>query len=143
MHAVFDGKVTTVDRTHIAATTGPAYGAGIFVRAVSAELDPNAPGGVGCYYTHVTLGEGITENAIITRGQVVGEVVEVPGIPAHLHFAIAERRSGTNFGVDIFDLLLATANTSDVLTLTFSQDGSAPSSGSASEEHEPLVEPEN
>jgi hypothetical protein len=38
--------------------------------------------------------------------QDVGDVVEVPGIPPHLHFAIAERRGGTNFRIDIFDLLI-------------------------------------
>jgi murein DD-endopeptidase MepM/ murein hydrolase activator NlpD len=141
VHSVFDGKVTKVDRTHIDATTGPVYGAGIFVRAVSDVLDPDAPDGAGCYYTHVSLGPGITENALISRGDVVGEIVEVPAIPPHLHFAIAERRGGVNHGIDIFDLLVETAGSADVMTLTL--DGTTPQVTPATPDHEPLVEPEN
>jgi murein DD-endopeptidase MepM/ murein hydrolase activator NlpD len=145
VHAVYDGKITKIDRTHIGSATGPVYGAGIFVRAATATLDPNAAGGVGCYYTHVTLAPGITEGALVPRGEVVGEVIGVPGIPPHLHFAIAERRGGTNFGIDIYQLLLATAGTTDVTTLTFTQDGSPPAgslSGETPHEHEPLEEQE-
>jgi|AntDryMetagUQ255_1029468.scaffolds.fasta_scaffold01784_2 hypothetical protein len=40
----------------------------------------------------------------------------------------AERRGGSNFGVDIYDLLLESANTSDVARLTFFQDGNPPES---------------
>ena len=56
----------------------------------------------------------------------IGEVIEVGGIPPHLHFAIAERRGGTNFGINIFNWLLESANTQDVARLTFSQDGQPP-----------------
>lgn len=126
VHAVFDGKVTKIDRTHLHSTTGPSYGAGIFVRAANDDLDPDGPGGVGCYYTHLTLPEGMTEGTMIARGDAIGEIIEAGGIPPHLHFAIAERRGGKNFGIDIFDLLLESANTEDVARLTFSQDGSPP-----------------
>lgn len=95
---------------------------------MSDVLEPDDPAGGGCCYTHVTLASGITQGAILARGQDVGDVVEVPGIPPHLHFAIAERRGGTNFGIDIFDLLIASANSSDVARLTFFQHGRPPDS---------------
>jgi len=126
VHAVYDGKITKIDVTSLDSTTGPSYGAGIFVRAANDNLDPDAAGGVGCYYTHVTLAGGITEGAFIARGDDIGEVIEVGGIPPHLHFAIAERRGGTNFGINIFNWLLESANTQDVARLTFSQDGQPP-----------------
>jgi murein DD-endopeptidase MepM/ murein hydrolase activator NlpD len=144
VHAVFDGKVSKIDRTAIGATSGKVYGAGIFVRASGAGLDPSAGDGVGCYYTHVSLASGITENAMVAREQVVGEVVAVAGIPSHLHFAVGVRTNENYTGVNIYETLKATANTSDVTTLTISAGGGV-SGGSASfpDEHEPLVEQEN
>lgn len=66
------------------------------------------------------------EGTVIARGDAIGEVIEVGGMPPHLHFAIAERRGGTNFGIRIFDWLLESSNTEDVALVTFSRDGSAP-----------------
>jgi murein DD-endopeptidase MepM/ murein hydrolase activator NlpD len=144
VHAVFDGRVSKIDRTHIGSTTGPAYGAGIFVRASGPGLNPSAGDGIGCYYTHLTLGSGITEGALVTRGQVMGEIVAVPNIASHLHFAIGVRTSENYVGINIYETLKATANTSDVTTLTVSGGGGV-SGGSATtpDEHEPLVLPEN
>jgi hypothetical protein len=124
--AVFDGQITHLDTTHLDATSGGVYGAGIFVRATSDVLVPDAPGGVGCFYTHVDLGPGIAEGATIARGDVVGNIVESSGIPTHLHFATAERIGGVNHGVNIYDLLLSDTFASEAATLAFSQDGSPP-----------------
>ena len=127
VYSVFDGKITKVDSTHIASRTGPAYGAGVFVRAATDVLDPAAPGGVGGYYTHVKhLASGITEGAFISRGDEIGKVVKVPGIASHLHFAIAERRNGTNFGINIFRWLLESRNSTELARLTFLQNGQPP-----------------
>jgi murein DD-endopeptidase MepM/ murein hydrolase activator NlpD len=124
--AVFDGKVTKVDTTHLGVTSGGVYGAGVFVRASSDELDPDAPGGVGCFYTHIDLGPGIAAGATIARGDAVGNIVESAGIATHLHFAIAERIDGVNHGVNIYDLMLSDTFAVEVTTLAFSQDGSPP-----------------
>lgn len=129
VRAVFDAKVTKVDRTHLDATTGPLYGAGIFLRATSAGLEPDAPDGAGCFYTHVTLAPAIAEGALVARGDDIGEVIEVSGIAPHLHLAIAERRAGTNFGIDIFEHMIATANTTGATRLTFFADGRPPEIG--------------
>lgn len=143
VHAVFDGKVSKVDRTAIGVTSGKVYGAGIFVRASGPGLDPSAGDGIGGYYTHLSLGPGITEGAIITRGQLMGHVVAVAGIPPHLHFALGVRTSEKYVGVNIFELLDATGNTSGVKTITVTGSGGATGGSGSPDEHEPLVIPEN
>jgi murein DD-endopeptidase MepM/ murein hydrolase activator NlpD len=141
VHALFAGRVSTVDRTAIGATSGKVYGAGIFVRAAGDGLDPSAPDGVGAYYTHVTLDPAITEGTTVDIGQIIGDVVEVAGIPPHVHLAIAVRTADRYTGVDIYEQLEDTAGTTDPFTLVLSDDGTP--AATPEEEHDSLVEQEN
>jgi murein DD-endopeptidase MepM/ murein hydrolase activator NlpD len=128
VHSICDGRVTKLDLTHATPETftPKIYGAGVFVRATSAALNPDDPGGVGLFYTHIDVQPVIDAGADVVRGQVIGTVVGNPPTAPHLHFAIAERRGGQNFGVDIFQVLVEMANKPDLRTLSFFQDGSPP-----------------
>ena len=128
VRAICDGHITKLDLTHAspAQWTPKIYGAGVFIQATSNVLVAGAPGGVGMFYTHIEIAHGIAQGADVVRGQLIGRVVENAGTAPHLHFAIAERREGTNFGVNIYDLLRAMANHPGTRILTFFQDGRPP-----------------
>jgi uncharacterized protein (UPF0218 family) len=63
--------------------------------------------------------EDVTAGTVITRGDIVGEVVEVAGIPADLHFANRRARRRDQPRHFAFRWLLEIANTSAAGTLTF------------------------
>jgi murein DD-endopeptidase MepM/ murein hydrolase activator NlpD len=84
------------------------------------------------YYTHVDLAPSIAQDATVSRGQVLGNLVAVAGTPPHLHFALAERSGGENVGVDVVALLLRTADTPTITTLAFFQDGRPPQEAGSS-----------
>ncbi|MEV0360823.1 M23 family metallopeptidase [Nocardia sp. NPDC050697] len=121
VHAVFDGKVTDVKHP---VPHGGEYGDQVWVRAANADLDPNASGGVGIFYTH--LSSPLSIGDVVSRGDVIGTVVQFGEIPAHLHVALAERRGGTNFGVNLYSTFKATVNSSTVMVVNFKQNGSPP-----------------
>lgn len=126
VRSVFDGKITKLDTTHIAKVSGSEFGAQIFVRAEKAGvLNSDDPGGVGAFYTHLTsLTPGVATGAHITRGQVIGHISAAS--PPHLHLALAERRGGTNFGVNLYALFQLTINTTRETTVRFFQNGDPP-----------------
>ncbi|MFD4907019.1 peptidoglycan DD-metalloendopeptidase family protein [Kitasatospora purpeofusca] len=119
--AVFDAKVT--DFKHPTPAPG-VFGDQIWMRAANATLDPNDPGGVGIFYTHLQADSSVSIGASIARGSVIGTISS--GTPSHLHFALAERRGGTNFGVNLYSAFKAGINTTTVMTVRFPQDGSPP-----------------
>ncbi|MFI6959873.1 M23 family metallopeptidase [Nocardia sp. NPDC050408] len=123
VRAVFDGVVTDFKSP---VSSGKAYGHQVWIRAANGDLDPNAPGGVGGFYTHLTT-VGIAIGTAVTRGQVLGAIVSFGGIPRHLHLAIAERRDGTNFGVDLYQAFKDTINSATLIDIEFQQNGNSPS----------------
>jgi hypothetical protein len=144
--AAFAGRVSKIDTTAVGATSGKVYGAGLFVRASGPGLDPAARDGVGGYYTHIALEPGIGIGSELSRGQLVGSVVAVQGIPSHLHYAMGVRTNESYTGVNLYADLQAMSNTADVRSFTLSDGGGGSASGGTfvpPEEHEPLVIPEN
>ncbi|GAB2816966.1 hypothetical protein GCM10022221_13550 [Actinocorallia aurea] len=125
VRAAFDGKITKVDLSTIDSTTPPFFGAQVFVRAATDELDPDAPGGVGAFYTHFKdLTEHVVPGGMISRGELMGVVVAAQ--PPHLHLALAERRNGDNFGVDLYEFFRTNINVAEPTSVKFFQDGSPP-----------------
>ncbi|MFD5555060.1 M23 family metallopeptidase [Streptomyces sp. NPDC127068] len=122
VRAVFDGEVTDFK---LPAGTSTEYGHQIWVRAKTTDLVPTAPGGVGIFYTHLQADPGIAIGVTVHRGDPIGSVVSFPGVPVHLHCAIAERRGGTNFGVDLYADFKATINSTTEMNVLFPQDGTA------------------
>ncbi|WP_051388731.1 peptidoglycan-binding protein [Arthrobacter sp. 35W] len=122
IHAAFDGHVTKLDTTNVGLSTGKVYGAQLFMRSNN--------DGMGAFYTHFyDVAAGLAPGAQVMRGQVLGRVVAAPGSP-HLHLALVEITNGVYRGVDLYSTFLSTANTADVFTVTFHQDGAtAPSTG--------------
>ncbi len=122
VHAVFDGHVTRLNLGHLNDTTPPFYGAELFVRSHNNLM--------GCFYTHINqLAPGLAAGATITRGDYLGRVIASPSAP-HLHLAIVEIIGGpaaNNYkGVNLSSWFRSTANTSNVGTVTFYQNGTAP-----------------
>ena len=129
VRAVFDGKVTKVDRTHLDATTAPR-GRHLPARDERrARARRSGRRGLLLHPRDPRARHCGGQLALVARGDDIGEVIEVSGIAPHLHFAIAERRAGTNFGIDIFEHLIATANTTGATRLTFFADGRPPEIG--------------
>lgn len=91
---------------------------------ISIRQNPDSAGGVGAFYTH--LRSNVAVGSFVSRGEIIGEVVEFGGIPTHLHLALGERRNNVYAGVNLYDHFMATANTDTVLMVRFFQDGSAP-----------------
>lgn len=118
--AAFDGHVTKLDTTNLGLSGGKVYGAQLFMRS---DND-----GMGAFYTHFNaLPDGLGPGSQITRGEVLGRVIDVPG-STHLHLALVEIANGEYHGVDLYNQFLSTAGTSDVFTVTFPQDGVTPPS---------------
>jgi murein DD-endopeptidase MepM/ murein hydrolase activator NlpD len=143
VRAICDGHITALDVTHASPQqfTSKIYGAGVFIQATNAVLVAGAPGGVGMYYTHIDVAPGIALGADVVRGQLIGHVVENAPTAPHLHFAIAERRGGTNFGVNIYELLKTMANQPGTRTLTFFQDGRPPQESAGTPTPPPTTPP--
>ncbi|MEU9608909.1 M23 family metallopeptidase [Streptomyces sp. NPDC048057] len=119
--AVFDGKVTDFKQPTPSPTV---FGDQIWVRAANGSLNPDDPGGVGIFYTHLQADPSIFIGATIARGSVIGTISA--GNPSHLHFALAERRGGTNFGVNLYSAFQGRINTTAIMTVEFPQNGSPP-----------------
>ncbi|MGW0191160.1 peptidoglycan DD-metalloendopeptidase family protein [Streptomyces sp. NPDC003362] len=119
--AVFDAKVT--DFKH-PAPSPTVFGDQIWMRAANATLDPEDSGGVGIFYTHLQADSSIFIGASIARGSVIGTISAAN--PSHLHFALAERRGGTNFGVNLYSAFKSGINTTTIMTVEFPQNGSQP-----------------
>lgn len=120
IHAAFDGHVTKLDTANVNLSTGKVYGAQLFMRSNN--------DGMGAFYTHFNdLPVGLGQGFQISRGDVLGRVVDAPGSP-HLHLALVEITNGAYQGVDLYDLFLSTVGTTDTFTVTFHQDGATPPS---------------
>ncbi len=121
--AAFDAHITRMTSHHPPADSGSVYGAQLFMRA------PNNM--MGGFYTHITnVPPGLTIGSVVCRGDFLGEVFAFAGIPPHLHLALVEivggLPGGQYHGVDLYRHFLDSANTSDVATVTFAQDGTPP-----------------
>ncbi|GGP06806.1 M23 family metallopeptidase [Nonomuraea glycinis] len=117
VRAAFTGKVTNI-------FTPAAPSGGIYGDQISIRQNPDSAGGVGAFYTH--LRSNVTVGSFVSRGEIIGEIVEFGDIPTHLHLALGERRNNVYAGVNLYDHFMATANTDTVLMVRFFQDGSAP-----------------
>lgn len=118
VHAAFDCHVTKLNTDKIDIIGGPVYGAEIFVRSMN--------DGMGAFYTHLRdLDAAVATGATMSRGQLLGHVA--PATSAHVHLAIVEILSKEDYrGVDLYKDMQAISETDQVLTVTFSQDGSPP-----------------
>jgi len=126
VRAVFEGKISVLDTTHINVSTGHVYGAGVFVRAdVPGVTSADSPDGVGAFYTHVNnLPDDIVQGAHIERGQVIGQVVDTS--TSHLHMAVAVRLNEQYRGADLYDFFKDTINTTAVTSVRLFDDGVTP-----------------
>ncbi|MGA5760696.1 M23 family metallopeptidase [Nonomuraea bangladeshensis] len=115
--AAFDGKVTSIFRP--SSPSGGIYGDQITIRQ-----NPNSPGGIGAFYTH--LDTSVSVGSFVSRGDVVGRIIGFGGIPKHLHIALAERVNNVYTGVNLYDHFKATVNTDIILVVRFFQNGNPP-----------------
>jgi murein DD-endopeptidase MepM/ murein hydrolase activator NlpD len=125
IYAPFDAHVTRFHPHDPGSDSGKVYGAQIFMRS------PND--GMGAFLTHLTdTPEGLTVGSTIARGDWLGTVLSFDGIPPHLHLALVEivggAPGGQYTGVDLYQLFLGleTMEAGTVTTVSFAQDGSAP-----------------
>jgi murein DD-endopeptidase MepM/ murein hydrolase activator NlpD len=125
VYAAFDAHITRMTPHDPAADDGKVYGAQLFMRSPDDLM--------GGFYTHITnVPDGLAIGSVVTRGDVLGEVLRFADIPPHLHLALVEIIGGAPappdkyHGVDLYQFFLDTANTDAVTTVTFPQDGSAP-----------------
>ncbi|KOV61353.1 peptidoglycan DD-metalloendopeptidase family protein [Streptomyces sp. MMG1121] len=121
--AAFDAHVTRYTPDNSAADTAHVYGAQLFMRA------PNDM--MGGFYTHLTdVSPDMAVGSSISRGDLLGTVLRFDPTAPHLHLALVEiiggAPNGTYQGVDLYQLFQDTANTDDVTTVTFMQDGTPP-----------------
>lgn len=124
--AAFDAHVTRFQPHDPETDSGKVYGAQIFMRS------PND--GMGAFFTHMTdTPEGLAVGSTVARGDLLGTVLSFDGIPPHLHLALVEivggAPGGQYTGVDLypFFLDLEATEAGTVATVSFAQDGSAPS----------------
>jgi murein DD-endopeptidase MepM/ murein hydrolase activator NlpD len=117
VQAAFDGKVTSIFRP--SSPSGGIYGDQITVRQ-----NPNSPGGIGAFYTH--LDASVSVGSFVSRGDVLGRIIGFGGIPKHLHIALAERVNNVYAGANLYNHFVSTVNTEIVLVVRFFQNGSAP-----------------
>ena len=121
--AAFDAHITRMTPHDPGADNGKVYGAQLFMRA------PNDM--MGGFYTHMTnVPPELAVGSVVARGDVLGEVFAFGRISAHLHMAVVEiiggAPGGQYRGVDLYRYFLDAANTGDVATVTFPQDGTPP-----------------
>jgi murein DD-endopeptidase MepM/ murein hydrolase activator NlpD len=121
--AAFDGHVTRFNPDRPTPPGAKGFGAEIFVRDASDKM--------GGYYTHITdIPPSVLAGAKVSRGDTLGTVKKWPGGPSHLHFALVEiiggAPSGTYKGVNLMSTFDSLSNTTNVVTVTFNQDGTPP-----------------
>jgi hypothetical protein len=85
----------------------------------------------GGFYTHITnVPPSLGVLSRVSRGDLLGTVHSVRGTPAHLHLALVEiigALPGAQYtGVNLYQLFLDTTNTTNLIYVTFNQDGSPP-----------------
>ena len=127
VHAVFDARLTRYQPHDPAQDTGSVFGAQLFMRS------PNDM--MGGFFTHLTdVPSHLAVGSHVSRGDVLGRVMPFGDAP-HLHLALVEiiggAPNGRYQGVDLYQHFLATAGSSTPTSVTFSQDGSAPTLGGA------------
>lgn len=121
--AAFDAHITKL-QTHDPATDhGGVYGAQLFMRAPNDKM--------GGFYTHITnVPPGLGVGSTVNRGDPLGTIASFGGIPSHLHLALVEiiggAPSGQYKGVNLYSFFIDLANSDEVRTVTFRQDGSPP-----------------
>lgn len=122
VRAAFDAHITTFTPHRPANDTRKVFGSQIFMRSSN-----NMMGG---FYTHLTdVPTAIRRGASISRGDLLGKVHPGHGTP-HLHLALVEiiggAPRGRYVGVNLFTDFVAISNSSTVISVTFNQNGSAP-----------------
>jgi murein DD-endopeptidase MepM/ murein hydrolase activator NlpD len=125
VYAAFDAHVTVFHPHNPQVTTGPVYGAQIFMRS------PNDM--MGAYYTHISdVPSWLVAGARVSRGDFLGRVLRQAGITPHLHMALLEfiggAPGGQKVGVDLYRLFLQMESfeLGSVVPIQFWQDGSPP-----------------
>jgi murein DD-endopeptidase MepM/ murein hydrolase activator NlpD len=123
VHAVFEAHITKLTPHDPAADSSKVYGAQLFMRAPNDEM--------GGFYTHLTdVPAQLAVGSPVARGDLLGTVYAFGMTTPHLHLALVEilggLPGGTYQGVNLYDLFLRTANSDEVSTVTFQQDGSPP-----------------
>lgn len=123
--AAFDGRVTVYHEHEKKNDKPKVYGAQIFARSNNDM--------VGVFYQHIAnVPASIRKGAPINRGDFLGEIYIIKGneMAPHLHWALVEilggGSGGRKVGVDLHRKLLAKANTSEIFSVTFNQDGTPP-----------------
>ncbi|WP_144767106.1 M23 family metallopeptidase [Methylobacterium dankookense] len=126
VYAAFDAHITVYHPHDKSSDSTKEYGAQIFARSENDKA--------GVFYQHITsVPAAIKAGAKISRGDLLGEVYIIPGsgMPPHLHWALVEiiggAPGGRYVGVNLHTKLLAKANSSDVFSITFNQNGTPPS----------------
>lgn len=118
----FDGHITSLIPHDKKKDSSTIYGAQITMRSANDLM--------GAYFTHITaIPAEIRPGMTVSRGDKLGQIL--PGAPTHLHVALCEIRGGGRFGVDIFKAITKISGTSDVIIVTFPQDGTPPTVRSA------------
>ncbi|MEV0169421.1 hypothetical protein [Nonomuraea fuscirosea] len=110
----FDGQVTNIFTPRLA----------LWRHLRRSILHPDSPGGAGAFCAH--LGSSVAVGSIVTRGQVIGEIIQFDGIPTHLRHALGGRRNNVYPGMNLYDYFVSMAGTAIALHVRFFQDGSAP-----------------
>ena len=119
----FDAHVTRYNPHDTKNDTPKSYGAQIFARSPNDKM--------GVFYQHLTsISPTIAVGATIKRGDPLGEVYIIPrsGMPPHLHWALVDIVDGKHIGVDIFKAIFPLRNTTNILKVTFQQNGQPPTS---------------
>lgn len=123
VRASFDGHISKFFPHDPAQDSGKVYGAQIFARDPSDRM--------GCFYTHLTdTPASFAPGAEISRGELIGRVLEFGGIPGHVHMAVCEIfgdvASGARVGVDLNELYVALSGTDHSAVVTFAQQQGIP-----------------
>jgi hypothetical protein len=122
VRAAFDAHITRLTPHVPARDTSKVFGAQLFMRSSNDMM--------GGFYTHITdVPRGLVVGTRISRGDRLGKLHRGGGTP-HLHLALVEiiggAPRGRYVGVDLFRHFLSSANTSNVIHVTFNQDGTPP-----------------
>ncbi|MGW4371983.1 peptidoglycan DD-metalloendopeptidase family protein [Nocardia takedensis] len=120
VYAAFDGHITKLNRPSGGEMTS-SYGVHLFIRSHDDRM--------GAFYTHFDhVPDGIAVGSHITRGDVLGAVIQKAGISPHVHMAFVEIVGApipANYrGVDSLYTLMQGISVRDTVTVNFAQDGS-------------------
>jgi murein DD-endopeptidase MepM/ murein hydrolase activator NlpD len=132
VHAAFDGHITVLHPHNRSADTSKVYGAQLFMRFRSSATTPSFPDDkMGGFYTHITdVPASLRVGSQVSKGDLLGRIYAPAWAASHLHLALVEiiggAPGGRYTGVDIYQKIQDIANTATVLSVTFRQDGSAP-----------------